>query len=259
MIRQTITPGTRLPASRIASAIQAQQIKFASFFYQLLYFSYYRFLYGKRFILAGRLAEAIAALEQRQARGDVVADRDKWESQYLQGRWSRLRDIEQAPRYGVIGAYLQFSKPGARVLDIGCGEGVLLEYLNPALYSNYVGIDLSQAAIDRALARGFVRSTFAQADALGYVPAEGYDVIVFNEVLYYFPNPFEVLKRYQRWLNPGGVFIASLFAGSARTSAIARWLKNNYASVKETKITSHSKRWIINVFVPPIANATERS
>jgi SAM-dependent methyltransferase len=250
MIRQLPAPGKFVPATKIANAIQAWHNRFSGFYGRLLYRPYYRVLYGRRFLFSGKFAGAISRLEQRQARGDAVTTRAKWESQYLQGRWDRLRKIDQVPRYSVVAGYLEFLKPGGSVLDIGCGEGLLLQRLSPEACSCYVGIDISQAAVDKATPRPDIRSCFARAEAQHYVPRAGFDAIVFNEVLYYFASPFEVVKRYESWLKPGGVFITSLYLGSARSAAIARWLKKNYESVEEARIGSDNKSWIINVLAP---------
>ena len=43
-----------------------------------------------------------------------------------------------------------------------------------------------------------------------FVPPSRYDVIVFNESIYYAPRPEEVLRRYMSALTPDGVMIVSM-------------------------------------------------
>ena len=44
--------------------------------------------------------------------------------------------------------------PGARVLDIGCGEGILLEHLLHDRGAVVRGLELSQQLVNKAVARG---------------------------------------------------------------------------------------------------------
>jgi len=212
--------------------------------------AYYRLLFGMGIPFAPELSRKISALENRRGRGDVPIPAAAWELQYRGGEWAFLRALDQATRYSVICGYLQQLAPKGRVLDIGCGEGVLLERLGMDNYSRYVGIDLSGAAVERAAQKHHARSLFVQADAQTYVPDETFDAIVFNEVLYYFDDPPEVLRRYRSRLEPGGVFITSLYVNSERIRAIGRALKKVYRALDEVEISHDGDRWIVTVFCP---------
>jgi 2-polyprenyl-3-methyl-5-hydroxy-6-metoxy-1,4-benzoquinol methylase len=96
--------------------------------------------------------------------------------------------------------------PRGSLLDVGCGEGALADYLNEEQKKNYVGIDLSKEAVRIAKEkRGF---NFIQASAETYTPLPGqsFDLIVFNEMLYY-TDHVEILKRYEKFLSKKGVFL----------------------------------------------------
>jgi 2-polyprenyl-3-methyl-5-hydroxy-6-metoxy-1,4-benzoquinol methylase len=77
-----------------------------------------------------------------------------------------------------------------RVLDVGCGTGVLCGFLQETGVAPgcVYGLDLSEQMILRARER-YPLSTWLQADFLGKVPAEllsSFDAIVFNECLHHF-------------------------------------------------------------------------
>ena len=69
---------------------------------------------------------------------------------YRTGAYDFVEELAMAPRLGAIAAYVQHLGV-RRVLDLGCGTGLLLAYLPPAV--GYVGIDISPTAIESARAR----------------------------------------------------------------------------------------------------------
>lgn len=214
---------------------------------------YYRILFGVKIPGAPGLTRKLSALENQQGRGDVPVPPKIWDSQYRDGHWTFLQDLEQMTRYSVIAGYIQALAPRGCLLDVGCGEGILLDRLGSDNYSKFVGIDFAQTAIERALRKQHPRSIFIQADAEIYVPNETFDTTIFNEVLYYFADPLDVARRYRAWLRPGGLFITSLYGKSDRAGAISRLLKKTYPSIDEVEITSHGQTWIVNVFAPSSA------
>lgn len=218
--------------------------------HRLLDHAYYRYVFGLTVPGAANFTRKLAGWERRKGRGDVPVPPDTWESQYRDGRWAYLKGVQQMTRYSVIAGYLQALKKEGCMLDVGCGEGILLERLGAANYTKFVGIDWSHAAIEQAQKRQHPRSVFVQADAQYFVPDEIFDAIIFNEVLYYFDEPLAVAKRYRAWLRPGGLFITSLFATSDRARAIGRRLKQAYDCIDEVEITGHGRCWIINVLTP---------
>jgi 2-polyprenyl-3-methyl-5-hydroxy-6-metoxy-1,4-benzoquinol methylase len=123
----------------------------------------------------------------------------------LSGDWQQLDTPEQAIRYRYIATAIR-SAEAESVLDIGCGEGVLLEYLNGDVV--YTGIEPSALAAGRArLGRG----TILHAQCEDVTLDSTYDAIVFNEVLYYLPDPLAMLEKFTARLNPGGVLIVSIY------------------------------------------------
>ena len=80
-----------------------------------------------------------------------------------------------------------------RVLEIGCGSGLLLLQLAPHC-ERYVGTDLSAGTLARLRheieARGLHQASLQHRPAhdFGGLPAQGFDTIVINSVIQYFPD-----------------------------------------------------------------------
>ena len=157
----------------------------------------------------------------------------KWEAEYGSGRWAYMHELAELSRYSVIVGYARFLRPGGSILDLGCGEGILQQRLGVESYSAYLGVDISQTAIERARARSDASTSFACADVATFTPGCRFDVIVFNEVLYYLRDPVPVMQHYQRFLEPNGIFIVSMFADE-HTRANWATLERAYDFIDET-------------------------
>ena len=83
-------------------------------------------------------------------------------------------------------------------------------------------MDVSKEAIALATGRlGDERSRFTVADAWAFDTDERFDVIVFNQSLYYLSEPAALLVKYQKLLTPNGRIIVSM-VDNARTRAVWR-------------------------------------
>jgi 2-polyprenyl-6-hydroxyphenyl methylase/3-demethylubiquinone-9 3-methyltransferase len=195
----------------------------------------------------GLLSKARNAFAFMRGHG-VELKKDVWEREYQGGEWDYLHSLEQLPRYSVLVGYIQRLRPQAAVLDVGCGDGFLQRLLAPYGYERYVGTDLSNAAIASAQQAADERTAFVQCDAATWNPDGSFDVIVFNEVLYYFHQPVDILRRYESCLRPHGFFIVSMFSRAGHTAGIWRALQRAYVCPHTTSVVSvgHS-RWNIGI------------
>jgi arsenite methyltransferase len=97
---------------------------------------------------------------------------------------------------------------GERVLDVGCGTGLLAGHIadlvGPA--GRVLGIDPLPLRIEIAQARACANLEFRVGDAydLGGLPDAGFDVVCLNAVFHWLPEKTGPLREFARLLRPGG-------------------------------------------------------
>jgi methionine biosynthesis protein MetW len=92
----------------------------------------------------------------------------------------------------------QLIKPGAKVLDIGCGDGELLEFLKKHKNADARGLEISQLQVSRALARGL---SVIQGDAehnITFYPNRTFDYAILSQTLQATQKPKEMLQEMMR-------------------------------------------------------------
>jgi predicted TPR repeat methyltransferase len=105
--------------------------------------------------------------------------------------------------------------PSLRVLDLGCGTGLMGPLLAPAA-ATLVGVDLSPKMLEKAKERGYTALHAAELVAfLQSSTAASYDLIVATDVFNYFGDLSAVFTESQRVLAPGGLFAFSVEAMTA--------------------------------------------
>ena len=113
--------------------------------------------------------------------------------------------------------------PGAHVLDIACGTGLVTfraaETVGPT--GRVVGTDISQEMVNRATdearARGASHVTFERMDAEALAFGdESFDVTLCALGLMYVPDPQKALSEMRRLLRPGGRAVAAVWGERRR-------------------------------------------
>jgi len=87
---------------------------------------------------------------------------------------------------------------GARVLDVGCGEGDLLEYLVSRKQVDGRGVELQQPNVNACVARGL---SVVQGDAdtdLADYPSQVFDVVILSQTIQATRAPRDVLAQLLR-------------------------------------------------------------
>jgi len=118
------------------------------------------------------------------------------------------RDMSRDPVCMKVATLTSAANSRARVLEIGCGDGLRLQYLATRHGQQVCGIDPSEQAVAKAQARGIeaVRST---ADRLPFADA-AFDIVIFGFCLYLCDDAdlFRIALEADRVLaNPGWLLI----------------------------------------------------
>ena len=97
--------------------------------------------------------------------------------------------------YAIIGEIVE---PQTKVLDLGCGEGELLEWLAHTKGVDARGLEISSAKVQRAIARGV--SVFqSDIDAgLADYPDQAFDYVILSQTLQETRSPRQVLREMLR-------------------------------------------------------------
>lgn len=176
--------------------------------------------------------------------------RDLLDKEYASGVWDYLQSDHELPRFSIIAGYCQCLKQESKILEIGCGTGILSERLRDAKIARYVGVDISAEAIRRARHRETDKVSFVCEDATQYYPTQKLDLILFNECLEYFEDPLGLVRRYEQFLEDKGLFIVSMFMGidTSRTRKIWKMLDSVYETYTEAKVSTSSQHtWTIKI------------
>lgn len=129
--------------------------------------------------------------------------------------WHQDHRTGEGPWYGMVrGALSQRATltVGARILEIGCGEGTFSRWLASQSAAAVVGADFASTAISRARqGREAPNLTFEVQDVqrLSYRDAE-FDLIVSCETLEHVPNPSHGVLELARVLRPGGTLLLTM-------------------------------------------------
>lgn len=99
------------------------------------------------------------------------------------------------------------SGQGARLLDVGCSLGYVLEGARRLGLSS-AGVDVSAYAVNVCTERGY-EARVGTTDALPY-EAERFDVVVLKHVLEHTPTPKGALRELRRVLSPHGVVLIAV-------------------------------------------------
>jgi len=85
-----------------------------------------------------------------------------------------------------------------RVLDVGCGDGTLMEFLKNNKEIDIRGIEISKVNVQRCIGKGL---TVIEGDAekdLSQFPDESFDFVILSQTLQAFLNPEKVISELLR-------------------------------------------------------------
>lgn len=136
----------------------------------------------------------------------------------------------------------------ANVLDIGCGNGKMLEYLQQKTNANIYGFDYSKNAINNANKLKLDNSEF-RIGLIGEIkyPKNKFDVIISMDTIYFANDIKDFVSQVKSWLKPDGVFFIGYQEGdvipkteNVETTQISRALIKNDMSYEVFDITEET-------------------
>lgn len=138
-----------------------------------------------------------------------------------------VREVLGRSDYAIIGDLIE---PDTRVLDLGCGEGELLDWLATNKNVTGRGVELDSARVQRAIARGVSAYQGDIDQGLADYPPDSFDYVILSQTLQETRRPLAVMRdmlrvaRYAIVAFPNfghwSVRLAHLFGGRAPKTRI---------------------------------------
>ena len=130
-----------------------------------------------------------------------------------------VREIYGRSDYAIIGELVE---PGTRVLDLGCGEGLLLAWLKENKKVSARGVEMSGSSVQKAIARGVSVYQGDLEEGLHDYPDKAFDYVILSQTLQQTRDPLKVLKGMLRIGKRGIVAFPNFGHWRVRVS---RWTK----------------------------------
>ena len=86
----------------------------------------------------------------------------------------------------------------SHVLDVGCGDGVLMEFLIKEKKVNIRGIEISKTKVQNCIAKGLTIIEGNAEEDLKQFPDKSFDYVVLSQTLQAFLNPEKVINELLR-------------------------------------------------------------
>jgi ubiquinone/menaquinone biosynthesis C-methylase UbiE len=150
--------------------------------------------------------------------GPMVRSKHRKLTQLIQHHWnSRAASFDEELEHGVHSEAQRHAwvdllarvagTPPRRILDVGCGTGVLTILL-AQLGHTVTGIDIAPRMLDRAREKARdagVAVEFRRENAINVTdPSGSYDLVVARHVVWTLPDPAQAIREWCRLLRPGG-------------------------------------------------------
>ncbi|WP_298981110.1 methionine biosynthesis protein MetW [Caldilinea sp.] len=107
-------------------------------------------------------------------------------------------ETKQTPLRPDLLAIADLVKPGWRVLDLGCGDGALLEYLRDHKQVKGRGIELSESGVLACVRRGLSVRQGNLQEGLADYPDQSFDAVILSQTLPFLDDPAMILNEMLR-------------------------------------------------------------
>lgn len=146
----------------------------------------------------------------------------------------------------------RYLRPDMRVLELGCGTGLLMKRLVPHAVQ-VLGADLSRGMLRKAQARNL---QVVQATATEIPFASGsFDIVYSFKVLAHVKDIRGALQECARVLKPGGLLVAEFYNPHSLRGLIKKWKKPTAISNRTTDeavFTRYDTLAQIRTYLPPV-------
>jgi methionine biosynthesis protein MetW len=106
-----------------------------------------------------------------------------------------VREILGRSDYAIISSLVE---PGTKVLDLGCGDGELLQWLVENKNVEARGIEINRARVQKAIARGVTVFQGDIDEGLADIPDQSFDYVILSQTLQETRHPLRVLQEMLR-------------------------------------------------------------
>jgi len=130
-----------------------------------------------------------------------IAGLETYGAEYFETTHKRWFENPNYPLFRRIAAYLSKLPARGAVIDVGCGRGDLLRFLDGA------GLDLSLVGIDFAAPAPAPRIRFIRGDVMEAPIAQSFDAVVSLAVIEHVPDVHRFVERLRELCAPGGLIV----------------------------------------------------
>lgn len=168
-----------------------------------------------------------------------------------------VRELLGRSDYAIISEIVE---PNSRVLDLGCGEGELLEWLSANRSVQGRGIEIDGRKVQRAIARGVSVYQGDIDQGLSGYPDDSFDYVILSQTLQETRRPLDVLREMLRvgrraivaFPNYGhwAMRVSALFTGRAPRSKCFpyEWYESpniHFLTVRDFEVLAAGQGWAV--------------
>lgn len=167
--------------------------------------------------------------------------KDAFGEDFSQDGFSDINQIDMILKYVPMGE-------AVHILDIGCGNGKMLGYIQKKTGAYVHGFDYSEQAIKTAQTLFPVNAEFKEG-IIGEVDysEEQFDVIISMDTMYFSKDMVAFAAQIKKWLKSGGIFFVGYQEGEVmsktenmHTTMLAKAVEQNGMSYEVTDITKQT-------------------
>lgn len=167
--------------------------------------------------------------------------KDAFGKDFSQDGFSDIKQIDMILQYIP-------QRENVHILDIGCGNGKMLGYLQKRTGAYIHGFDYSERAIETAQSLFSENAEFKEG-IIGEIDysEEEFDVVISMDTMYFAKDMFAFISQVKKWLKKDGVFFVGYQEGEvmpktecASTTVLAKALEKNKLNYEVTDITEQT-------------------